>query len=169
MCAINITCIALTFAKTTAWTLTWCTDQSSSRLNVLLLLNNHFDPRMIVFAWCLFVIVSFLVASNQAFLSAPLSGMRFWRSFGVFNIMYHNKMYLRIDGTNTRSYDSLCKFFPPEITILSVNLRINDNYNCDGMNISNFSGFLIYPSKAWISFARSSVTFGNNLFRVLTP
>ncbi|XP_018299825.1 uncharacterized protein [Mycetomoellerius zeteki] len=28
---------------------------------------------MIVFAWCLFVIVSFLVASNQAFLSAPLS------------------------------------------------------------------------------------------------
>lgn len=30
--------------------------------------------RMIVLAWCLFVIVSFLVAKNQAFLNAPIPG-----------------------------------------------------------------------------------------------
>lgn len=46
--------------------------------------------RMIVLAWCLFVIVSFLVAKNQAFLNAPIPGTFYVK----FRADEHGAIYL---------------------------------------------------------------------------
>lgn len=45
---------------------------------------------MIVLAWCLFVIVSFLVAKNQAFLNAPIPGTFYVK----FHVDEHDAIYL---------------------------------------------------------------------------
>ncbi|XP_018361768.1 PREDICTED: uncharacterized protein LOC108760364 isoform X2 [Trachymyrmex cornetzi] len=60
---------------------------------------------MIVLAWCLFVIVSFLVASNQAFLSAPLPAHTVSSYIGAERRMESNKATHSVND-NRHSVDS---------------------------------------------------------------